>query len=602
MLAPYLAFAPHPVAAQNTNPDIFVLDFNNQTRVGGALLGRVAAAQMSLHLSESANWNVIPDAQVQRRIQELGLKQPFDRIDRVRIANGAEASAIVYGSITDVVVTGGATPQALTKIQVLVEDVQTGRLINGAVTEGRSTPRMGFTGDADVLIEEALGKAAFRARDMMDTFRLPEGTVLNTTIVGEGDVQDLVALINVGARQGARRGMRMVVTRQREVVGELKLVNVDSDISTGQVLSNTQGVRPEDRVRAVFNFQDFAPSRSQRRSMAPTGGTRVAALPGKTLATEPGAKEDPSDPVRVARVGRGDEFIQFRAAQDRNLQLAQATTDIPPPVVVDEIEVDSDGSGDGGGGGRRKILNNGTVRMLAGGLLLLGLLSLGGSGGSNNTRPDSVEAFGFQLRIGAPGAFIRVTFDRPKSIPSTQVLQYVIYRFDPFVDSRIVGALQSDAAKSFLDSESARTLANVYTGIPGSDDPGGPGEVTVPGIVPGTQYRYQVATVFRSRILTPGEEGGGGGGGGGGEEGTIDRISPLSQSTPWATAIAPPVIGRPIGGEQVQLSELGVTFQQTPGADSYIIWVSRDPNFAQGRRLVFRVPRTVPVDQGGPTT
>ena len=57
-------------------------------------------------------------------------------------------------------------------------------LVNGAVVEGTSTPRMGFNGDADVLLEEALGKAAFKAREFMDRFRLPEGTVLNTTVVG----------------------------------------------------------------------------------------------------------------------------------------------------------------------------------------------------------------------------------------------------------------------------------------------------------------------------------------------------------------------------------------------------------------------------------
>src|SRR5689334_13476922 len=105
MLAPYMVWAPAARAQVRTAPDGYVLDFNNRATVGGPLLGRVAAAQMSLQLADSNNWNVIPDAQVQRRIQELGLRPPFDRIDRVQIATGVEASEVVYGDILDARVT-----------------------------------------------------------------------------------------------------------------------------------------------------------------------------------------------------------------------------------------------------------------------------------------------------------------------------------------------------------------------------------------------------------------------------------------------------------------------------------------------------------------
>ena len=36
---------------------------------------------------------------------------------------------------------------------------------------GGSQPPAGFTGDADILLEEALGKAAFKAREAMDRFK-----------------------------------------------------------------------------------------------------------------------------------------------------------------------------------------------------------------------------------------------------------------------------------------------------------------------------------------------------------------------------------------------------------------------------------------------
>lgn len=592
LVAPYLMWAP-AARAQATAPNVYVLDFNNKTKVGGQLLGRLAAAQVSLQLSESDNWFVVPDAQVQRRIQELNLQPPFDRPARVQIANGIDATGAVYGSVLEARVSGQPTPQAYVRLQVLVEDISTGVLINGAVAEGVSTPRMGFTGDADILLEEALGKAAFKARESMDRFRLPSGTVLNTTVVGV-DGSQVDALINIGARQGVRRGMEMIVTRQRQLVGRVKVVNVDPDISTARVLENTQGVRPEDRVTAVFNFSDFGPTRTKLRSGVPSDGIQLASA--KSPAGLPGAPQSSEKPeARIARVEKDGRFIQFRAPQDASAQLAQATVQTPAPVVVDEPEVER---GNDEAGGRGRILSSSALRMLVGGLFVMGILALGGRGGQNANRAFGVESSGFQTQIGAPGALIRVTWDRPKTIRSSQVLQYIIWRADTTGGIRIVGAADTDAIHTFLDSEATRSV-NAFDGDPNSNDAGSRDVIdNVPGITPGQQYRYQVATAYLTGLQ--GEDADG--------DGVPDDpdqtwMSPLSMTSPWTTAITPPLITEPVQGEQVLLSELTVTWQQTPGADQYIIWVSRDdPTFPEGRRVAFGPFRTLPVDLGGDIT
>jgi len=584
MVAPYLAVAT-PARAQATAPNIYVLDFNNKTKVGGQLLGRLAAAQMSLQLSESDNWFVIPDAQVQRRQQELNLEAPFDRPARVQIANGIDATGVVYGSVLEARVSGQPTPQAYVKVQVVVEDVSTGVLINGAITEGVSTPRMGFTGDADILLEEALGKAAFKARESMDRFKLPEGTVLNTTVVGGVDGQNIEALVNVGGRNGVRRGMEMIVTRQRQLVGKVKIVNVDSDISTARVLENTQGVRPEDRVTAIFNFADFQPTRSKARAIGTAGGVQLAsagplALPGDDGKTEP----------RVASVRRDGRFIEFRSPQDNAAQLAQATVQAPPPVVVDEPEVDR---GDSDVTGRGKLLNTGALKMLVGGMLMMGIFALGGRGGRNATRAHAVEGFAFQPNIGQPGALIKVTWERPKSIRSSQVLQSIIWRADISGGIRIVGAVDNDSSHMFLDSEATRDV-NAFDGDPNSDDAGGRTSIAnVPGIQPGQQYRYQMATAYENGLEDRDQDD---------EPDDENFMSPLSMSSPWVTAISPPIITDPIQGEQVQLDTLPVMWQQTPGADAYVVWLSKSPTFPEDKRVSFGPFRTLPVDQGGDIT
>jgi len=159
-------------------------------------------------------------------------------------------------------------------------------------------------------------------------------------------------------------------------------------------------------------------------------------------------------------------------------------------------------------------------------------------------------------------------------------------------------------------------LTGVYTDPPGTIATTTTATVTVPGIVAGQQYRYQVATVFDEGQLNPtqggtGNNGGGNGGTGGAtpgsgapeggpnQTGSLD-ISPLSLSTPWVTAISPPLIVAPIAGQQVNLSQLTVTWQKSTGADQYLIWISTSPNFRNRAQFgPFQASR--PEDDGQPT-
>lgn len=616
MLSPYLLWA-GPASAQRSIPSVYVLDFNNKTTIGGQLLGRVAAAQVSLQLSESQNWDVVPDAQVQRRIQELNIKQPFDRVNRVQIANGIDATAAIYGTITDARVTTGAAPQAFVRMQVLVEDIQTSVLINGAIVEGLSTPRMGYNGDADVLLEEALGKAAFKAREFMDRFRLPEGTVLNTTVVGTPEQPQLDALINFGARQGVRRGMTMIVTRSLQPVGTLRVTSVDSDISTGRVITNVQGVKPEDRVRAIFNFSDFPVTRARLKAAAPSNNAGLVAS-NEVDVSEPGggAPTPLAKPAVVGVVGKSGTFAQFRSPNESSRQVAQNAVQAPPPVVVDEPEVE--GSAEGARGGHRRILGAGPLRTLVGGLLVFGILAVAGRGGKNAARPIGVDARGFQTAPGAPGAFIKVVWDRPKAVKSSDVLGYVIWRSDPLnFTPIIVGGLDGDTTLEFLDNESTRDVT-AYNGTPGSTDAGTRTTImSVPGIIPGTEYRYQISTAYHNQLQVTDDQGGtdgsggtgtgtGGGNGGGTSSMFTDVMSALSESSGWATAIAPPTIiavngETPSADQQVDLRNITIDWQQTPGANTYFVWMSPDPTFPSSKRVVFGPFQTLPTDQGGPS-
>jgi hypothetical protein len=210
--------------------------------------------------------------------------------------------------------------------------------------------------------------------------------------------------------------------------------------------------------------------------------------------------------------------------------------------------------------------------------------------------PDDVSSYAYQPQIGMPGARIRVTWDRPSRVPSSLVVGHVIWRGDILGNFQTAGSKDGDQ-RFFLDTEATRTIDSI-TGTPGEDDIGRE-TITVPGLVPGVGYRYQVSTAYRVGFQN-------GFGTGGEPDLTTQVMSQLSSRSRWITAIAPPQVLAvngldPQGIPQVDPANLSVTWQQTPGADAYVIWVAADPQFRRNR-VKSGIIRTVPVDLGGAET
>jgi hypothetical protein len=162
---------------------------------------------------------------------------------------------------------------------------------------------------------------------------------------------------------------------------------------------------------------------------------------------------------------------------------------------------------------------------------------------------------------------------------------------------QVVGGLDTDARHSFLDSEATRNVT-AWDGTPGSDDAGGRTVFqSVPGLVPGQFYSYQIAAAYVNGLQDRDNDGQPDGG---------NFMSPLSMRSPFVTAISPPRIFQvdgqaPGGATQVDLDSFTLEWEQTPGADTYEIWISRNPNF-KGTKLRIKPPKTLPIDLGGPPT
>lgn len=206
------------------------------------------------------------------------------------------------------------------------------------------------------------------------------------------------------------------------------------------------------------------------------------------------------------------------------------------------------------------------------------------------SRPRSVSARAFQFGIGFPGAFIKVNWDKPGRVPQNDILGYVVTRTDSLGANLVVAGPLGDQ-RTFVDTEAGRTI-QAFDGTPG-DVAGDLADFTVTGLRPGELFSYRVSSAYRNGLQDRD---------GDGVPDDENYMSPQSGRTRYITAIAPPTITlineQTPGSQPVFLGEILVEWQQTPGADSYVIWVADNPDFK--RKFQFNGGRSVPINFGGP--
>ncbi len=219
---------------------------------------------------------------------------------------------------------------------------------------------------------------------------------------------------------------------------------------------------------------------------------------------------------------------------------------------------------------------------------------------AGRSSPGTATARAYQPRIGSQGAFIRVSWSRPETIPTSSILGYVIWRGDVFSQPQVVGGRDTDAVRYFVDSESTRTVT-AYDGGPGGQGAPAGSRTTfqnVPGLIPGQQYTYQVNCAYLNGLQDID---------GDGRPDTGEQLMwPLSRASQVVTAIAPPSITTINGFSvsspvQIDPTSFQVEWSQAPGADRYVIMISRDPTF-RTKKVVVGGGLTIPVELGGPQT
>ncbi len=254
-----VGITPQPAGAQEQEArTAVVLDFAGP--VGGALLGRAAAAALQLEMAERF-YVVRSRAEVIEVTTRLGLREPFDPDEIRMLYKELDAKQVYTGRVLDIQESDGTPPWTKVLLRVEVYDGVTGDLINGAIVEGLEQGTGAVRVDKETLRNGALERAASGALSQIEARTLLTGSVL------QYQPQRNQVLINRGSRAGVGKGMMFDIFRvvldpanpgqnKQVKVGRLRAVEVSTDDAMAEIVDAPMGIRTNDVIRQVFTLPD----------------------------------------------------------------------------------------------------------------------------------------------------------------------------------------------------------------------------------------------------------------------------------------------------------------------------------------------------------
>ena len=236
---------------------IAVVDFDNQSKHRTGMLGRTMADAMSMELMQTGTFDIVTREKVEKMMTELHLSVPLNWSQQALLASRlcSKPPAMKYnvnftvsGIINNVEIhkaTEGTV--AVVAVRVVIISRVTGMPINGVDIVQSSSPKIGYSGNYDSLIAEALTTASFQAVMKIMDSRVPIGTILTSPRNGE-------IVMKGGAALGFRIGMECTTLRRDNMTGRIRLSEVTPNESSGIVLEDSSGISPGDKILPIFEF------------------------------------------------------------------------------------------------------------------------------------------------------------------------------------------------------------------------------------------------------------------------------------------------------------------------------------------------------------
>jgi hypothetical protein len=236
-----------PAAAQIVtraamSQSVAVVPFTNLSRVRPETLGDEAAAAVGVELRDRLLLDVLPKADVDLQMRDLGLVPPLSDLDLVRLATELDVALVVTGDVRNARIArdvGGRFAEVVLAVRLFDRIARVD--VNGALVRAKSPASPDAS--AETLMEKALEQAAFDALQQMRA----RPTITAMVLWARRDT----IFMNVGSRGGLEPGMRMVAIRGGE---RLAIVEVTDSDAIGSYAKIVEGppLRTGDHLRAIY--------------------------------------------------------------------------------------------------------------------------------------------------------------------------------------------------------------------------------------------------------------------------------------------------------------------------------------------------------------
>jgi len=205
-------------------------------------LGEDASAAVAVELRDRLLVDVLPRADVNLVLRDLGMTPPLSDSQLVRMATELEVDLVVDGQIRQAEIhrsPEGRYAEVVLAVRVFDRVAQAD--VNGALTTARGPASMDLGEEA--LLRKAVEQAAFQAVQEMRS----RPSVLAMVLWARDDV----VFLNVGSRGGIKPGMRMVAIRAGQRIGLAQVTEADALGSYATILEGPP-LRTGDHMRAVY--------------------------------------------------------------------------------------------------------------------------------------------------------------------------------------------------------------------------------------------------------------------------------------------------------------------------------------------------------------
>lgn len=192
-----------------------------------------------------------------------------------QVARGVGLDGVFIADILKVE-TNAKTKEVQMDIQLQLID-KNGGVISRSILSGSSGKKPGFSGDADILLQEAVHNTTLAA--ILDTQKNLTTKGIVTYIKGNGMVS-----VNLNASQGIKKGAEFTITRNGEVIAKCVVADVLKTSVLAQVreLGKDKFISPGDNVQLTYN--PFSPRKTdmsaQKSSASKSGIKTLAAIVG----------------------------------------------------------------------------------------------------------------------------------------------------------------------------------------------------------------------------------------------------------------------------------------------------------------------------------